>query len=730
MRRLLYIVAVAVSVLLLGCTGQPPVPVVPITVGLDGRPIYDCAPLPLYPDSALTTERRALLVSELPRKESELSAELERTYSALDIAFAGAHDTFQYERISKRREMVDKLRRYISFELKKGTVSSLCQAETAVANLEAFVDYFKRELVVWRDYPGAPGVATECFDVRDFGAKGDGMTDDEPAFQRAFAKIRELKGKPCVLRLPPGEYLLMAKPNARVGGKLLLWFTGLKNCVVTGDDPETTRLVYGEYDGDGIDFRDCENVTLRNVQIYLRDNPFVHGEVESVDRSNGSIVLRHHAGSLAPDDPRLARIGHPNSCMQFDLDGHPVKRDVLWYDYRCENLGDGRYRMFFASGQSTTKTMPIDPGVILVYPDRNNSLSALRASNTPFMVYDRVWVRNGRAGTFGPTNYQPTLYKCRIFPKDPRFFLSTNADGNFTSIGTAIMHCEFSNMNDDGSNSHGKGQLFFAYNPADGKYKHGTNWSWEKPGDFVQVVSSLDGRYLMNTRVKTVETDSKNRQIQYSTFTDALPESLRSYTSLGIEPYDYLTLRKIYIGTKKTAEFPDQFYVPFNPGVGYVCCGNSFSNIRGVAVQIQSPCALVESNRIDNVYRGIELSGLLHYQEGPPPYNVTIRGNVIKNVNRGIKSGFMTLNHPPAVTTPMAMLLIEDNVIENATERPFIFQNVEDSLVRNNRIVGNGKSDLMVCRNLRFKDNTQNGVPFDSLCGGMSNHVVGIVFER
>ena len=80
--------------------------------------------------------------------------------------------------------------------------------------------------------------------------------------------------------------------------------------------------------------------------------------------------------------------------------------------------------------------------------------------------------------------------------------------------------------------------------------------------------------------------------------------------------------------------------------------GNRFANICGVAVQVQTPNSLVESNEIVNVYRGIELSGLLHYQEGPPPYNVVIRGNRIARVNRGIKSSFMTLNHAPAVTTP------------------------------------------------------------------------------
>ena len=713
-----------------------------ITVGPDGRPVYDQAPLPTYADSALTSERRAKLEKELPERFATLQAELATVLAEIDSSFQLGQRTscplqsFQYERITKRREMTRKLIRYIAFELKKGTVSSLCQAETGLANLEAFITYYRDEIAAWKVYPGAPHVTPKTFNVRDFGAKGDGVTDDEPAFQRALAAIRALKGAPSVLRIPAGEYLLMAKPNP-VNGKRAIWFDKVVNCLVTGESEETTKLVYGDYDGNGINFRDWENSTLACVQNYWRETPFCEGEVESVDRSNGSLVLRHHEGSLKPNDPRFPRIGHPNSCMQFDTATHePIRSSVLWYDYRCEDLGEGRYRLFFVPDDGATKFMPVKVGATFVVPDRDNTLASFAANNSRFFTFDRVWVRNSRCGTFCPGMcYQPTVYRCRISPRDPRFCLSTNADGNYTSPGTAILHCDFTNMNDDGSNAHTRGQLLFSCEPETGRYRHGSNWGWEHAGDFVQVVSSLDGRYLMNTRVKTLEWDPETRERQFSRFVDPLPATVNTYTSLGIEPYDYLTRRKIFIGSLKVTKYPDQFYVPFSQGVGYVASDNRFANIRGVAIQVQTPCSLIESNRIENIYRGIELSGLLHYQEGPPPYNVTIRGNVIKTVNVGVKSRFMTVNHPPAVTTPMAMLLIEGNVIENASERVLVLNNAEDVLVRDNVFspvpgsTGVSPVEISLCRDVKFTGNTLSG---QSYAGQQTqtNHVVNLVFAQ
>lgn len=680
----------------------------------NGRPVYDSAPVENYADTALTPERRAELLATLPGRLVAAEKGLDAAVDALKTAFVLTPEAVQAERAEKRMVMARRLCDYVRPNLAKGTVSGICQAENGVEGLEKFVAYFAEELAAWKAYPLAPGVGAKRFNLRDFGAKGDGAADDEPAFRKAFAAIRNLKGAPSVLEIPAGEYLVVAK-QGRGEPRPLLRFEKIVNCVLDGAGPETTKIVYGNYDGDGMDFRAWENSALRGVQVYWKEAPFVEGEVESVDRTTGSLVLRHHANTLKPNDPRFARIGYANSCMQFDRNREPIRNPVLWYKYRCDDLGNGRYRMYFDPEYGSTKTMPIAPGSTLVFPDRSNAIAALRATSSRFFTFENVWIRNSRAGAFTPgPSCQTTVVRCRIFPKDPENCLSTNADGNFTAAGACLMHCEFANMNDDGVNSHHKGKIFHGYDAATGKCGHDSNWQWERPGDYVQVVSSMDGRYLLNTRVRSVEFSKETREKQLTVFADPLPANVRSYTSLGIEPYDGITRRKIYLGTMKTDKFPDQFYVPYTWGIGFVCTDNVFRNIRGVAIQIQCPNAYVEGNLVENVYRGVEFSGLLHYQEGPPPYNVILRGNVFRNVNRGIKSTFMTLNHPPAVTTPMGMLLIESNRVEKASERSLVLVNAEDSVVRDNVFVASGGIDVNICRDVVFSGNTLDGKPVDA----------------
>ena len=684
----------------------------PRTYDENGRLVYDSAPVENYADAALTPERRADLLATLPGRLAAAEKALAAASTALKAAFASVPESVPSERAEKRMVMARRLCDYVRLNLSKGTVSGICQAENGVEGLEKFVAYFAEELAVWKTYPLAPGVQAMRFNLRDFGAKGDGMTDDEPAFRKAFAAIRKLNGAPSVLEIPAGEYLVNAK-QVGTNPRPFLRFEKVVNCVLAGAGPETTKIVYGNYDGDGMDFRDWENSALRGVQVYWKESPFVEGEVESVDRATGSLVLKHHANTLRPNDPRFVRIGYANSCMQFDRNREPIRNPVLWYKYRCDDLGGGRYRMYFDPEYGSTKTMPIAPGSTFVFPDRSNAISALRATSSRFFTFENVWIRNSRAGAFSlDPSYQSTVVRCRIFPKNPENCLSTNADGNFTAAGACLMHCEFVNMNDDGVNSHHKGKIFYTSDAATGKYAHDSNWQWERPGDYVQVVSSMDGRFLLNTRVKSVEFSKETRERQLTAFADPLPANVRTYTSLGIAPYDALTRRKIYLGTMKTDKFPDQFYVPYTWGIGFVCTDNVFRNIRGVAIQIQCPNALVENNRIENVYRGIELSGLLHYQEGPPPYNVVIRKNRIANVNRGIKSAFMTLNHPPAVTTPMEFLLFEDNRVERAAESPLMLANVGDAQVKNNVFDGSRDARLKVCRGVTFAGNVRDGRPF------------------
>ncbi len=79
---------------------------------------------------------------------------------------------------------------------------------------------------------------------RDYGAKGDGLTDDAPALQHAINDLG-LPNKPAILYLPAGTYRIASTLNwtaALQGTEVLGW--GVEGLSIIGESPETTKIVW------------------------------------------------------------------------------------------------------------------------------------------------------------------------------------------------------------------------------------------------------------------------------------------------------------------------------------------------------------------------------------------------------------------------------------------------------------------------------------------------------
>ena len=114
----------------------------------------------------------------------------------------------------------------------------------------------------------------ERFDVRAFGAVGDGIADDQPALTRAAAAVAENKGG--VLYVPAGLYRCARQKGMQNG----IEFVGVSNVTILFDpgavllldnlNPENGR---GDY-GHGIVFRQpCHDIALMNVAVKWAKKP-------------------------------------------------------------------------------------------------------------------------------------------------------------------------------------------------------------------------------------------------------------------------------------------------------------------------------------------------------------------------------------------------------------------------------------------------------------------------
>jgi hypothetical protein len=116
-------------------------------------------------------------------------------------------------------------------------------------NALALRDYMAASFVTQADFDAAFGALHLPFNVRDFGAKGDGVTDDTAACQAAI----NAAGAGGTVLFPTGTYLLSATLNALTGQQIL------------GEGPNNSTLHRVTDHGDTIRFAQAWGVAVRNL---------------------------------------------------------------------------------------------------------------------------------------------------------------------------------------------------------------------------------------------------------------------------------------------------------------------------------------------------------------------------------------------------------------------------------------------------------------------------------
>jgi len=161
-------------------------------------------------------------------------------------------------------------------------------------------------------------------DVHDFGAVGDGATDDGPAIRAALraavdASQRDGRRKQ-VVRFDPGRVYYVGPWSER-------WHTlpiiGGRDIVVDGRGAEL-RISRKNM---AFDILRSEAITIRNFIIDYDPLPFTQGEVETVDAESGTFTWRLEDGYPAPPQED---IGYDHGCF---IDPAPSRKYTHYWVY-------------------------------------------------------------------------------------------------------------------------------------------------------------------------------------------------------------------------------------------------------------------------------------------------------------------------------------------------------------------------------------------------------------
>ena len=596
--------------------------------------------------------------------------------------------------LEKRLELMKRLIRYIRAEQnRKQQPEGVLYASHGARELIQFLEYFQLEKERFSVSKQKPLL----FSVDRFGAKGDGVSDNTQAFQRALDEIRKRKGAPAVLKIPKGKYRFKTlNPRGLPVDTVMrhqstcypttfrpshLLIRNLKNLTIEGDADTELLFDHSTY-VDGIALWGCDNVMVRNLILDFTNTPFTQGTILKSDFGKNEVILRVDEGHLPLIGPSHFR-NFLKGTMLYSADGKQLIHEAgIFHPSEIQDLGERRYR-YRLTGPAATKERfrLLTPGrKMLLMARYNGHANAFLSTRSRFVTADHVSAYSSPCGGFTDiVGYGASYIDCKLIPRPGSGNLSaSNADG-FTSahsvIGLYMKRCEISQIGDDGLCTYNKVAQITSIS-ADRRQLTYQYRERIYPGARVAILDSVTGK----VKAEALCIAEKNNT---ATFSEPLPAGIRTQENLYEDCLtDNDTL--LYFPTiSKKRVLNDLLICLSRSNIGSIVSDSHFHMHRGDAVHLESPNSLVENTRIDNIgVFGISVTGRNLYIEPMAPHNVILRNNRISHCFIPIFSSYS--HETGGVRHPVLRdLLVENNFCgASRSGRPPEFNNVGHLILR------------------------------------------------
>lgn len=627
---------------------------------------------------------------------------------------------------AKRFEITGRLGIYLEGLLKSGEPDALLFARQGMRELQELLAYFKKMRVRGEFLKSAP--PEKILNVRDFGAKGDGVRNDAPAFAKA---LEAAKKADCRVRLfiPAGTYLFgryevtrsfpvdsdgwrVPKPDysSKVQSELNeLHIPALRNYKNLTIEGEKGSLLLGDDPGIGFFLLiNCEYLSVKNLEFDYRNLPFTQGTIVSVDGKNSFVTMRVDDGYPAPDLDYFLK-ARSLSAVAYDASATRLSREVRdkWLS-GVKDCGNGLYAIRFGRSNASSVMAGLEPGQRLVISARNNKLNAniLKHIDCSHLLYENLRVYCSPCEAFGGNRSSDTaVISCRVAPREGSTrLLSCAADPFLISspvIGPYLADNIFERVGDDFSNAYVGGCSLDDISP-DGRSFVTSAGRWA-PGQTLSLLDSGDGMIKAEAVIVSVKQlpNWKAEVTVEPPFTEA--RSLKSLKKKELSRSE----RNLFDSTGgiHTERFPDVVIHRFFSGSGTIISNNVFRYGRGSGIFTKVPNCIVEGNTFDGIRNSAEnlTIFLCHYLEPYQPHTVIIRGNVFKNNGSGISSGYRLYQGMAQGLAPMRDILIEGNSFDDFGGSTL--RNCRDVRIIGNKFDARNPIHLECVRNVSFEDN-------------------------
>lgn len=638
------------------------------------------------------------------------SVDVQALRAEIVSAQKAAHEILpQWQDAAKREEILMQrlriFRRLMEYIRKSADApvqpDGLLHARRGAGELRLLTEYFRR----WQRRK-ASSRPLKRWNVKEFGAKGDGRNDDGPAFRKMLDEIAKHPEARNEAEIPSGTYFFASAPQGdrtpvvdvmsrdrkesmflRDQWKAHLRLRNLRDVTLRGSG--RVLFLFGDAaDSYGIRVDGCENVKVENITIDYPELPFTQGTVVSLNPRKNTLTMKKDAGYPDPDGERFLKA---NSRRSWTF--HPETKNFLWdagtkFLGKIRNLGNGEFEVEIkrsARGRAPLYGLSAGQkiGIVARY---NGSSNAVTVTGSMLTTISNLTVYSSPGGAFSSAMSSDSRFLgCRVLPKPGSGrLISTNADGlqaahNF--IGPVVKNCNFSGMFDDALMITTRSSEIEQVSEDAGSAVV-PSWNFFD-GAECAVINSATGKIRKEVICTAVRPSAPRppRKIRLE-FAAPLP-SLKTMETVHSSD-DKLSY---FNGGGKNLRFGDTLLCLSRSNSGAVITGNTFGPNHGHGINLQAPNALIENNLISGVEgAGIMLSSLGSWFETLVPHNIVISGNRIEGSGVSLVSMYQLMNRKNAnAFAPIRFILCEKNSFLNPRSLAFSLSNTDDICFEGNR---------------------------------------------
>ena len=218
------------------------------------------------------------------------------------------------------------------------------------------------------------------FRVEDYGAKGDGKTDDGPAVSRTVeAAMNSTAADKVVLFQSGRTYRLASAPKENSFNRVFSLIGG-KNIHILG---ENTRLLMKAPSRVAY-FKQCQNIEFSGFIIDYSPKPFVLGRVTAIGPGNRYIDFQTSedlgfTGTVNPPAPYYAFRNRREERLHYFISS-------------MENRGSGRYRLYMTDADRVAKAVVGEEFILPVYQHSHSIGSLFSISETTNFDMKNVYI--------------------------------------------------------------------------------------------------------------------------------------------------------------------------------------------------------------------------------------------------------------------------------------------------------------------------------------------------